>query len=109
MTVDTEKFKMIMNAWYYQVRQVQKGYSDNNHQYSKGEASFNGSKSTAVMDPYLDYKGQQGYGFRLLPSIKFSKNYKVNFIKKEKKWLISYKRLIMLIKTETKQIIKYKR
>ncbi|HNW82190.1 MAG TPA: TonB-dependent receptor plug domain-containing protein [bacterium] len=79
-TVDTEKFELVFNSWYYQVYQLQKGYSDNNHLYSKGEASFNGSKSTAIIDPYLDLKTQQGYGFRLLPSIKFSKNYKVNFM-----------------------------
>jgi hypothetical protein len=38
----------------------------------------------------------------------FIKNYKVNYIKKEKKWLILFKKLIMPIKIEIKQIIKYK-
>jgi len=80
LTIDTEKFEMIMNAWYYQVYQLQEGYADNDHKYSKDIASFNGSKSTAVIDPFLDHKSQKGYGFRLLPSIKFSKNYKVNFM-----------------------------
>jgi outer membrane cobalamin receptor len=78
--IDTDRFDITLSTWYYKTYQLQKGYADNNHLYSKGEAAFNGSKSSAIMDPFLDMKTQQGYGFRLLPSVKISNNYKLNFM-----------------------------
>jgi len=79
-TINTEKFDMTFTGWFYQVYQSQKGYADNDHLYSKDVAAFNGSKSTAITDPFLDIKKQMGYGFRILPAYKFSDNYKMSMM-----------------------------
>jgi len=76
----TDKFDMSFSTWYYQARQVQEGYVDNEHLYSKDISSIYGSRSTADVDPFLDIKDQQSYGFRFLPSFKLSKNYKINLM-----------------------------
>jgi len=78
--VTTKKFDMSFSTWYYQARQVQEGYADNGHLYSKDISAIYGSRQTADLDPFLDIKTQTSYGFRLLPSIKLSKNYKINFM-----------------------------
>ncbi len=78
--VSTEKFDMSFSTWYYHALQVQEGYADNEHLYAKDISAIYGSRSTADLDPFLDIKTQQSYGFRLLPSFKLSKKYKVNLM-----------------------------
>ncbi|HSA34028.1 MAG TPA: TonB-dependent receptor [bacterium] len=68
------------NLWYFRNHAEQEGYATTDHRYPKDMTLlFTDKNDPTLYEPFRDIKDYGSLGFRLLPTYRFTKDYRMNF------------------------------